>query len=123
MSFADYRDLVVWQKSMLLAKKVYQLISLLPSDEKYALADQMKRAAISIPSNIAEGEARKSKREFIQFLSFANGSRAELETQLLLCCEIGYLNRHQIEELMMMCEEISKMIYALVKKLRNTPPH
>lgn len=123
MSYADYRDLVVWQKSMLLAKKVYQQISLLPSDEKYALADQMKRAAISIPSNIAEGEARKSKKEFIQFLSFANGSRAELETQLLLCCEIGYLTRYQIEELMMMCEEISKMIYALIKKLRSAPLH
>ena len=80
----SYRELIVWQKSMELAEKVYLLVKALPKEETYALSDQMRRAAVSIPSNIAEGHARQSQKEFLQFLCIARGSRAELETQLLL---------------------------------------
>jgi len=81
----NYQDLIVWQKAMELAEIVYVLARKLPKEELFALSDQMRRAAISIPSNIAEGHARNSTKEFIQFLSIAKGSTAEIETQLLLC--------------------------------------
>jgi four helix bundle protein len=86
----DYKDLHVWQKGMELAKQVYLLASRLPSDRKFGLVSQMRRAAVSIPSNIAEGQARSTTGEFVQFLSHAEGSAAELDTQLRLSIELGY---------------------------------
>ena len=80
ISLRCFQDLIVWQESMQLAKEIYKLVKLLPSEEQYALSDQMRRAAVSIPSNIAEGQARNSTKEFIQFLYIAKGSNAELLT-------------------------------------------
>ncbi|MFM8808089.1 MAG: four helix bundle protein, partial [Chthoniobacterales bacterium] len=80
-----YRDLVVWQKGLALAKEVYLLTKQLPSDERFGLVFQKRRAAVSVPSNIAEGQARHTTGEFIQFISHAEGSVAELDTQLTLC--------------------------------------
>ena len=80
----DYQNLDVWKKSMDLAVQVYSLVKTLPNEEMYGLSSQMRRAAVSIPSNIAEGHARGGK-EFIRFLKVANGSRSELETQVLIC--------------------------------------
>ena len=88
---AGYQELKVWQKSMDLAEVVYDLIKLLPKSELYALSDQMRRASVSIPSNIAEGQQRRSSKEFLTFLSVARGSLAELETQLLLCVRLNFL--------------------------------
>ena len=119
MGYADYKNLIVWQKSMALVHEVYHLVEFLPANEKYALSEQMRRAAVSIPSNIAEGEARKSKKEFIQFLSIANGSRAELETQLQICCDMDFFTQEQIKNAMTMCEEISKMIFSLIEKTKS----
>ena len=96
---------------------VYKLCRKLPKTELYGLQNQMKRAAVSIPSNIAEGQSRPSKKEFAYFLSIAKGSRAELETQLLLCVRLGFLADTDISETIALLEEISKMLTALIKNL------
>ncbi len=111
----DYRDLIIWQKSMNLVKSAYLLINALPKEEKFALADQMRRSAISIPSNIAEGYERKSTEEYIHFLLIANASRAELATQLEICKMLGYIK--DTNAIMQQCNEIAKMINTIVKKL------
>ena len=117
MSVLKYQDLIVWQKAMQLVKMVYLIVKKLPKEETYALSDQIRRAAVSIPSNIAEGQERNSTKEFIQFLSIAKGSKAELQTQLQICVDIGYLTNTDITEAMEMSEEVSRMIAALLKKL------
>ena len=91
MQGKNHKELLVWQKAMQLVVDVYNLIRLLPKEETYGLSDQMRRAAISIPSNIAEGNARSSQKDMVHFLYIAQGSRAELETQLELCELIGYI--------------------------------
>ncbi len=113
----DYKDLIVWQRSMELVEEVYRLVKKLPKEELFALSDQIRRAAISIPSNIAEGYERNSTKEYIYFLSIAKGSRAELETQLLLCTKIHYLNNSDIEKSIFLIQEIGKMINSLQKHL------
>ena len=117
---ASYRELLVWQKSMEMVKEIYSLVKKLPKEEIYALSDQMRRAAVSIPSNIAEGQERSSKKEFAQFLKIAKGSKSELETQLLICKEIGYLTETEIQKAMNLLSEIGKMITSLTKTL-TTP--
>ena len=113
----DYKDLIVWQRSMELAEEVYRLVKKLPKEELFALSDQIRRAVISIPSNIAEGYERNSTKEYIHFLSIAKGSKAELETQLLLCVKIDYLKESEIQKAMCLVDEVGKMIYSLQKKL------
>ena len=115
----NYQKMIVWQKAMDVTVMVYSLCRKLPKSEMYALQDQMKRASVSVPSNIAEGQARNSKKEFIQFLSIAKGSKAELETQLLLCIKLGYLIDSDISEAMKSLSEISKMLSALIKNLHS----
>lgn len=114
-----YEDLLVWQKSMDLVEEVYRLINLLPQEENFGICAQMRRAAVSIPSNIAEGQSRHTTREFINFLSIANGSKSELRTQLQICIRLGYITDIQTEKAMMLCEEVSKMLSALITKLQN----
>ena len=113
----DYKELIVWQKAMDLVVEVYQLVKLLPREEMYALSDQMRRAVISIPSNIAEGQARNSSKEFIQFLSIAKGSNAEIQTQLLICTKLRYLNEEQISNAINLSYEVGRMIHAITQKL------
>ena len=117
MSVNSYQDLIVWQKSIDLVEEIYKLIRLLPREENYALANQMRRSAISIPSNIAEGQQRNSTKEFINFLSIAKGSNAELQTQLIICVRLDYLNKKQILTAMTLTEEISKMLIRLSEAL------
>ena len=117
MAKLNYKDLIVWQKAMDLTVEIYKLVKKLPKEESYSLSDQMRRAAVSIPSNIAEGQERNSKKEFIRFLSIAQGSRAELETQLLICQKTGYLADTDTLETMFLLKEIGKMLNALIKKL------
>jgi four helix bundle protein len=102
---------------MELVKEVYLIVRKLPKEETYSLSDQMRRAAVSIPSNIAEGQARDSTKEFAHFLAIARGSKAELQTQLLICVEIGYLANTDITEAMKLSEEVGKMLTALMQKL------
>jgi four helix bundle protein len=112
-----YRKLIVWQKAMDLVELIYQLTKHFPKEELYALASQIRRAAVSIPSNIAEGQARKSTAEFRNFLSIAQGSRAELETQILIAMRLKYLTPKQAEPSMALLNELSRMLNALHSKL------
>ena len=88
-----YQDLLVWQKGIVLVKRIYQLTKGFPGDEKFGLVSQMRRAAVSVPSNLAEGQARRTTGEFIQFISHAEGSIAELDTQLIIAVELSYCER------------------------------
>ncbi len=119
MSWQHHSDLMVWNKAMDLADEIYRLTRHLPMEERYSLCDQMHRAAVSIPSNIAEGHGRHNDNEFKRFLLIAKGSNAELETQLYLCVRLNYLNRDQIQPAISLCDEISRMIVSMVKILNN----
>ncbi|MCT3958959.1 four helix bundle protein [Elizabethkingia anophelis] len=105
------QDLQIWQKSILLVKEVYLLTEKLPADEKYGLVSQIKRCAVSIPSNIAEGAGRNSSKEFYQFLGIAQGSSYELETQLILLVKLNFMEEIKILPLLQYLTEIQKMIY------------
>ena len=108
-------NLAAWKRAMTLVKNVYQATRTFPQEEIYGLTTQMRRAAVSIPSNLAEGAARTGRREFAQFLSVAKGSLSELETQLLISAELGYLDaKHSIFELV---EEVSRLLAGLHKSL------
>lgn len=113
MPIRNYKDLIVWQKAMDLSVEIYRLVKNLPKEELYCLSDQMRRSAISIPSNIAEGKSRTSQKEFSYFLSIAQGSRSELETQIQLCEKIGYLNADEIKNALDLLTELEKMLVKL----------
>ena len=113
----EVKNLKAWQKAIELNKEVYALAKELPKNETYALSDQMRRAVISIPSNIAEGKGRRSDREYLQFLSIARGSCYELETQLYLCEELGLLEKGSIAAAMTLCTETCKLLSGLIKSL------
>ena len=115
----SYKDLVVWQKSMDLVVEVYALVKKLPKEETYALSDQMRRSVVSIPSNIAEGYTRNSTVEYLRFLSIANGSRTELETQLIICTRIQYLTEKDTEKALAMSDEIGRIIYSIIGRLKK----
>ena len=112
-----YRELIVWQKAMDLVEETYRLVKFLPKEELYSLSDQMRRAAVSIPSNIAEGQQRNSTKEFVKFLSIAQGSIAELETQYLICTRLKYLTVSQTQPTLDLCAELGRMINGLTSKL------
>jgi four helix bundle protein len=113
----DYRELEVWQMSMELCEQVYSLVRQFPSDERYALGDQLRRAAVSIPSNIAEGNGRDSKSDYARFLSIARGSLFEVQTQLELAERLNYVTVS--EGLKESITRISKMLYSIIHKLRT----
>ena len=117
---SSYKDFVVWQKSMDLTVEIYRLVKFLPREETYALSDQMRRSAVSIPSNIAEGQGRNPTKDFVKFLAIARGSQTELETQLQICLRLNYLSAEQTEVALGLCQEISTMLNVLIKKLRLT---
>ncbi len=117
MKSVNYRDLLVWQRAMEATKELYEVVKLLPKEENHALSSQLRRCAVSIPSNIAEGQARDSDKEFKHFLSIANGSRAEAETQLQLCVMLGYCTEDDIQKAMSLLNEVSKMLSALSKAI------
>ena len=119
MAVLEYRDLLVWQKGMELVANIYQLTNFLPKEEIYSLSNQMRRAAVSIPSNIAEGQQRRSSKEFANFLSFSRGSVAELETQLLICVKLGFLSEKQVAQPLSTCEELGKMLNSLIDKVES----
>lgn len=112
-------DLKIWTKSIELSKEVYLLCQNLPQDERFGLISQLKRSAISIPSNIAEGAGRNSNNEFIHFLSIANGSTYELQTQIILCLELELLSKAEIKNVLNMITEIQKMNYVFQQKLKS----
>ena len=111
----SYRDLEVWKLSIDFVKKVYQVTHNFPASENYGLINQIRRAAVSIPSNIAEGQGRNSTKEFRQFLAISLGSVAELETQLIIAKEIEYLTQNGLDALLSPLDRIRKMIKGLSK--------
>jgi len=113
----SYKDLTVWQKSFQLALKTYEATKGFPREERYGMTSQIRRAAFSIPSNIAEGYARNSTGEYKQFLKIAFASGAELETQLLIAKETGLLKGDQFEILDNLLTEVMKMLNILIRKL------
>ena len=119
MAIVSYKQLIIWQKAMDLVVEVYDLVKKLPKEETYSLSDQMRRAAVSIPSNIAEGFSRHSSKQYMHFLSVARGSTAELETQILIGIRLKYFNEIQSEGVLNLCNEILKMSGAMITKLET----
>jgi four helix bundle protein len=114
----DFTDLVIWQKAIQLGKEVYRLTKAFPADERFGLTAQVRRAAVSVASNVAEGHARQGK-EFAYFLSIARGSLAETESQLLFAVELGYLKAADISTIRPLAGEIHRMAAALASKLHR----
>ncbi len=115
----DYKDLISWQKSMQLAVEVYQLTQLLPKEETYGLSSQLRRAAVSVSSNIAEGYGRESTPEYARFLKIARGSMYETETQLYLCETLGFLTKAEIAPALSLCAEIGRMLNTMLRRLQT----
>lgn len=113
----NFKNLLVWQKSIQVVLFVYKITKQFPDDEKYGLTNQMRRSAVSVPSNIAEGTMRTTDKDFRQFISIARGSCAELETQITISYELKYIDENIFKELLLKIEEISKMLASLYSKL------
>lgn len=115
----NYRDLVAWQRAMDFVEMVYELAKRFPQDELYGLTSQLRRAVVSIPSNIAEGEGRNSPNDFARFLSIAHGSLREVETQLLIAVRLGYLDADEIDDALRLSEETGRIINGLKRHLHD----
>jgi four helix bundle protein len=118
-AFNSYRDLVVWQAAMALAEECYRLTRSFPREEMFGLTSQVRRAAASIPANVAEGHGRESTGSFIHSLRIAQGSTKELETHLLLSERVGLLTRETLDPAMARCTEIGKMLRSLIRSLQE----
>ena len=114
----NYQDLVAWQKAMDLVAEVYRVTRKLPREELYALSSQLRRAAISVPSNIAEGQGRGRKPEFIQFLRIAYASLREVETQVLIALRLGYINEEESASALHLASEVGRLINGLLRSLK-----
>ncbi|MFA0757957.1 MAG: hypothetical protein PVTTEEND_002176 [Candidatus Fervidibacter sp.] len=115
----SYRDLEVWQAAMVVAEQCYRLTKSFPKEEMFGLTAQIRRAAISVPANIAEGYGRESRREYLQFLRFAQGSQKELETYLLLATRVGLASEEAIAPILSDCERVGKMLHRLIRSLQK----
>ncbi len=111
----DFRDLIVWQKAMKMVTAIYRATQSFPDDERYGLTSQLRRAAVSVPSNIAEGQGRLTKGEFRQFLGNAKGSLSEVETQLLIARNLGYLSNP--EPLLDQTSDVARLLNGLLRSL------
>jgi len=115
----SYKELVAWNKAMELVTEIYRITQDFPKEELFGLTSQLRRAAVSIPSNIAEGKGRLSKGEFRQFLGHARGSLAELETQILIAQNLHYLSEAEANKLLVMVEEMGKVLNGLLSAVKN----
>ncbi len=116
-----YPDLLVWQKAVGWVEVIYAATCSWPQDERFGLTSQVRRAAVSVPSNIAEGCARRSTAEFVRYLSIARGSLAEVETQIIIATRLGYLDQTSQTSLLEAADEISRMLAGLIAKLEKRP--
>jgi four helix bundle protein len=119
MGLRDYRELIVWQKAMELVEAAYRLTSCFPKEELYGLTNQIRRAAVSVPSNIAEGQGRRSTRDFLNFLSIATGSLKELETQIMIAERLNYISSESQTAMLTLAAEVGRLAYALANSLRK----
>jgi four helix bundle protein len=115
-----YKDLIAWQKAMDLVAAVYELTESFPRREMYSLCDQIRRAAVSIPSNIAEGQAHYHSREFLQYLRIARGSLAELETQLLIADRQKYVAKDDLKFVLELRDEVSRILSGLINSVSKS---
>ena len=115
----EYRELVVWQQAMELVKQIYGTTKAFPRDEIYGLTSQLRRAAVSVASNIAEGQGRESRPEFYQFLSKARGSLMEIETQVLISAELGYVNSIRSDALLASATRVGQLLNGLMRSLKS----
>lgn len=118
----DYRDLIVWQKAMDLVEAIYRATAAFPREEIYGLTSQLRRAAVSIPSNIAEGNGRNTTRDYLHFLGMAYGSVKEVETQVLIAERLRYVDSSHSNSLVQMTIEIARLISGLVNSLNKRNP-
>ena len=116
-----YRDLKVWQKSYELCLKIYRITGKFPKEEKYGLTSQLRRSAVSVPSNIAEGYGRKTTADYIRMLYIAYGSICEVETQILLAGDLGFIEKGALATIKGNIVEVERMLKALIKSLENKP--
>jgi four helix bundle protein len=114
----SFKDLIVWQRSMDLAVRIYRITQKLPASEQFGLTSQLRRASVSIPSNIAEGYGRQSTGNYRQFLSISRGSLMEIETQINICDRLKYLAQSDTENIFKEITEISKMLTSLISKIK-----
>jgi four helix bundle protein len=119
MAVQSYKDLIVWQKSIVLVTNVYRCTKAFPKDELYGLTSQLRRAAVPVPSNIAEGQGRVSTGEFRQFLGHARGSLHEMQTQLVIAENLGYLGKTEKDRLLEDSTEVDRMLNRLISSLAN----
>lgn len=119
MALKSFRDLEVWQRSFDLALSVYRATMRFPADEKYGLTSQMRRAAVSVQANIAEGYRRSHRNDYIRFLEISSGSQAELESYLLIADRLEYLSKENFRELWELCERVGMMLTRLIASLRR----
>lgn len=117
MKVKNYSELIAWQKAMDLVERIYEATREFPKEELYGLTSQLRRAAVSIPSNIAEGQGRRSTKEFLHHLSYAHGSLREVETQILIAGRLGYLRRSKVVAVMSLAAEIGKLTNGLANSL------
>lgn len=115
----NFKELIVWQKSIDLTSEIYEVLAGFPLDEKFGLISQIKRAAVSIPSNIAEGTGRSSAKEFKHFLSISLGSSFEIETQFIIAYRLGLIDKEKMENFANKISEIQKMIYKLERSINT----
>jgi len=120
MSGQSYRELLVWQKSMALVTDTYLLVDNFPKNEIFGLTSQLKRAVVSVPSNIAEGQGRDSTKEFLYHLSVAYGSLMEAETQIQIAVNLDFVDQHKAEDLFQKCSEVGRMLNGLTRSLRKS---
>jgi four helix bundle protein len=116
-SIKTYKDLLIWQKGIQIVKEVYLVCKSFPKDEQYGLTSQIKRSAVSIPSNIAEGWGRKYTKSYIQFLKYSRGSLLELETQIIIAKELNFISIEEYNRIQSLITEESKMLNAFIKSI------
>ena len=115
----SYKELIAWRKAMDLVVEVYRVTRSFPGDELYGLTSQLRRAAVSVPSNIAEGQARYSRREFCHFLTIARGSLAEIETQVRIAARLGYASDETAHVLLALTSELGRIVNGLIASTRS----
>ncbi len=119
MAVQSFKDLIVWQKAMDLVVVVYQVTAVFPHDERFGLTIQIRRAAVSVPSNIAEGQGRGPGNDFIRYLNIAKGSLQEIDTQLILAVRLGFLTQEKYETISIQIVEVLKLLHGLIRSIQN----
>lgn len=120
MAIRDFRDLIVWQKAMDLVELIYELTREFPDEERFGLRLQLRKASVSVPSNIAEGNGRYSTKDYLRFLSISSGSLRETQTDVLVAKRLRYINDDKTIQAMVLCEEVARLLSRLVQSLRRS---